>query len=486
MKAGSKAILRQMKSKRDIYAALIRCGIVSFLIICVMWARGPFSEAASKPLYRVLVLQSYHRGYEWTDNIMEGIDDTLGDAGMAIEIYVEYLDCNRHDARTVFPSLSALFRSKYSTLRPDMIITCDNDALQFLQNYRQTLFPDVPVVFCGINRFTDTILRGQKKITGVAEDFDVKETLELIQRLQPNIRHIAVVSDNTTTGRINRERFLEAAPHFSETFEFLHLAEQTAEELKDALRHLPVDTAILHLSFYRDREGKTFTLQESNRLIAESAEFPVYSLWDFVINDGVVGGIVTSGWHQGHEAARMAVRILNGEAPERIPVLTESPNIPLFDYIGLQRFSIPVSRLPAGSIIRNRPVGFYEQYGKWIWAALFFVAGQTLVLILLFANITRRRRIERVLQRSNIELENRVTERTADLQGANAQLQTEIDERRRAEDALRDSEKRYRLLFESITDAVMLHRMNPDESGWNPGGFHRSQFRCPGASGLQP
>ena len=55
------------------------------------------------------------------------------------------------------------------------------------------------------------------------------------------------------------------------------------------------------------------------------------------------------------------------------------------------------------------------------------------------------------------ELEKRVAERTSDLEAQNMRLEVEITERRRAEDALRNSEERLRILFNGINEAVFVH-----------------------------
>jgi len=55
------------------------------------------------------------------------------------------------------------------------------------------------------------------------------------------------------------------------------------------------------------------------------------------------------------------------------------------------------------------------------------------------------------------QLEQQVAVRTAELDRANQELRSEIEERRRVEATLRESEERYRLLFETSPDAVMIH-----------------------------
>jgi PAS domain S-box-containing protein len=78
------------------------------------------------------------------------------------------------------------------------------------------------------------------------------------------------------------------------------------------------------------------------------------------------------------------------------------------------------------------------------------------------------------------ELETRVTERTAQLEEANDQLQRDIQERQRIEASLRESEERLVAITDSAMDAVIL----VDESGiisyWNPAatrmfGFNREE-----------
>lgn len=74
-----------------------------------------------------------------------------------------------------------------------------------------------------------------------------------------------------------------------------------------------------------------------------------------------------------------------------------------------------------------------------------------------------QRKIE--LQLAHEELEKRVEERTAQLRQANEELSREIAERHRAQVALKESEKRYRTLFESAADAIYILDADPSRLG---------------------
>jgi PAS domain S-box-containing protein len=88
------------------------------------------------------------------------------------------------------------------------------------------------------------------------------------------------------------------------------------------------------------------------------------------------------------------------------------------------------------------PKGFYDAYGQF--------TGSLGVL----TDITDRKRAEEALQKAHAELELRVQERTAELLQTNEQLKREIEDRKRIEQELRESETRYRLLINTMPSIV--------------------------------
>ena len=71
-------------------------------------------------------------------------------------------------------------------------------------------------------------------------------------------------------------------------------------------------------------------------------------------------------------------------------------------------------------------------------------------------DLTELKQSAKALQEANDELDMRVKERTRELERANRELHNEISERKRIEEALRESEQKYRTLFDNALDGIFV------------------------------
>lgn len=351
----------------------------------------------------VLVLNSYHKGLSWTDNIVSGIESVLKNEAESkdIELYYEYMDTKRYYSERYFQKLYETFDEKYRREHFDVVIVTDNDAFDFVRkHYKQELFRTLPVIFCGINNYKDSMLAGFDRFTGVAEDTDVKSTIEIALKLHPKASQIVVVGDKTTTGIAMKNEVLEAMPLFKDRIKFVFLEDFNIGELLTKVRDLPRDSIILLTVVNRDRTGNFFAYEESLKLIYQASKVPTYSFWDFYLGGGIVGGMLTSGFQQGKSAAEMALRILRGEDVSTIPVIKKSPNLYMFDYRELARFGVSSSGLPPQSTVINKPDTFYTRYKNIILAGSAIIFVLSLIIIVLLVNISLRKRYEKALKGS--------------------------------------------------------------------------------------
>jgi len=340
------------------------CSTLSLLCLLFILFAGQSFAASEHSTKHVLVLNSYHPGYSWSDAIMDGIREGFSETPLRITKDIEYMDTKQHAVRDVFPVFEELLKIKYRSKKPDVIIVSDDNALEFLLSGRARLFPDIPVVFCGINNFTDEMIKGQGKITGISEEHGYRQTLALVRRLHPGKTKFVAVSDITESSIMNLERFREAAGGLDEKIEIIELAGLKMADLERSLRKLPEDAVLFHLDYYLDPDGRTFSVAESFALLRANSRLPIYVNTDNKIGFGAVGGIVATGRLQGLTAARMALGILKGQAAETIPIMRTAPSRPVFDYEILRQYNIPLQLLPADSKVMNRPASFYALYKK--------------------------------------------------------------------------------------------------------------------------
>ncbi len=388
---------------------------------------------------RVLIVNSYHLGYAWSDDIMLGIRDELA-AHQNIELIIEHLDTKRHFEKQYFRQLEELFRQKYRSKGIDIIITSDDNALDFILGVRKELFPEIPLIFCGIDHIDSERITGYEPIYGIEETDSTASTIDLILSIHPDIKSITFIADETSTGKLMIDRVRRLESSNQKRVHFNYIIGESIEELQATLKNLPDNTIIFYLSFIRDKNGKVFSIEDSMKFIAESSNVPVYCSWGFQQDTGIMGGNILSGYKQGEISANVAKKLLINESVVSIPTVQQAPLVYKFDYKVLDRFNIDQHSIPENSIIFNKPFSFFETYKTLIVITLFIGLCLVLFILLLSLIIARRRKVEAELQEAHDNLDQKVKKRTAELTKSNDLLEEEIKERKQTEESLLSKE----------------------------------------------
>jgi PAS domain S-box-containing protein len=349
---------------------------------------------------RVLLLNSYHHGYKWTDDITAGVRAFLTRESPGVQLHIEYMDTKRVNDPLYYDHLATMYAYKFNHIQFEAVIASDNNAYEFLLSYRDLLFSGVPVIFCGVNYFEPASLKGRKGITGVNEEADLEAGIDLALRLHPDTRRIVVVNDTTPSGHQVQRHLKQIIEKKRFDVQFRLWEDVTMATLERWVARLDRGDIVLYSFFIRDKAGEFFEFDDSITRIARSCPVPIYGAWDFNLGYGIVGGMLTSGYFQGESAARLAVRVLAGEPAETIPVVMQSPNRYMFDHVQLQRFNINTADLPSGSIIINQPYNIYTEHRTLIWAVLLSIILLHFIIFSLVLNILRRRRAEAAVKKS--------------------------------------------------------------------------------------
>ncbi len=302
-------ILKRILTRRLLPFCCILCMFVYLPSISI--ASGGVRIEGKK---NVLILNSYHQGYKWTDDETQGALTGLDPVRNDFKVVIEYMGTKWAYAEPYFEQLRGTYKYKFQGIRFDMIIATDDDAFNFLKRNRDELFPNTPVVFCGVNWFKpESVPAGFKGYTGVNEDADIPATLDLMLNLHPGAKKVYVVTDMTTTGKTVHAQFEGIVPKYKDRVSFTFLDDMDMSEILDTVGKLGNDSLVLMTIFQKDKAGTFYEFSESTSLISKSSRVPFYGLWDFNLGFGIMGGMLTSGYNQGKTAGEAAVRILKGE-----------------------------------------------------------------------------------------------------------------------------------------------------------------------------
>jgi PAS domain S-box-containing protein len=118
------------------------------------------------------------------------------------------------------------------------------------------------------------------------------------------------------------------------------------------------------------------------------------------LDHGGIGGAFYDAKDDAVLAGELAARVLNGELPDKIPILHLSNFQTRVDWRALHRWNIPESALPARVVVVNREPTLWQRYRGYLLAVIFIILAQAFLIVALLWQRTRKRKAEAVLRES--------------------------------------------------------------------------------------
>jgi PAS domain S-box-containing protein len=378
------------------------CCFVSLLHVPALLFLATFSlpalaaDAVQQPK-NVLVLYSFS-ARETFDALQPLETAVRSGVSTPVNFHVEYLESQRFGTHNFEQGLSETLREAYASQKLDLVIAVSYPALRFAAEFRDRMFPGVPIVFTSV---APGRIQGQKLwtgVTGITVPADVPGTLDLALRLSPDTKNVAVVAGGSEFETYWLRATIEELQHHADRLKVIELVGLSTDQLLQKVSALPEHTIIFFGLIPQD--SAHLVIGTYDVLGAIGQRFPTYCVHKYCLDHGAIGGSYADSDEQGVRGGELAARILLGEKPEDIPVIHGVKVRPQVDWRQLRRWNIAESALPAGTLVLYRQPTVWGRYEQYIIAGIVLIVVQALLIAGLLWQRSRRRRAEVTLRES--------------------------------------------------------------------------------------
>lgn len=274
--------------------------------VCLFAATGFAGDVAGK---KVLFIDSYHFGYEWSNAVIDGVRQVLNQPEAELRIF--RMDTKRNQSEDFKRQAALQAKALIESYQPDVVIASDDNASKYLIQpyYRNT---DLPIVFCGVNWDASVYGYPYTNATGMVE-------VELLEPLVAQLRQLAkgdkigfLAIGGTTSEKDNAYHAKVLGKPYDKTYYVM-----TYQEWKDCFLKLQDEVHFLIIGNPQGLSG-----WDENDFIdfaARHTRIPTGATIHWVKKFTLMGYMRVP-QEQGRWAAMAALKILHGTPPSAIPM----------------------------------------------------------------------------------------------------------------------------------------------------------------------
>lgn len=257
---------------------------------------------------KILYIDSYHEGYEWSDGITRGVVETLKDKGVELKIF--RMDTKRNTEESFMKQKALEAKSVIEKFNPDVVITSDDNVFKYLvmPYYKDA---DLPFVFCGLNWDASVYDAPYNNTAGMVE---ISPTMQIINNLKNYARgdKVSYLAGDVLSARKEAENYRKVF-----NLSFIEMYAKDFSEWKTMFLGLQDTSDIVIL--FNNAGIDNWDEKVAKEFVLSSSKIPSGTINEWMMNYSVLG-IIKSPEEQGKWSAEAALRILDGEHPSDIPI----------------------------------------------------------------------------------------------------------------------------------------------------------------------
>jgi C4-dicarboxylate-specific signal transduction histidine kinase len=320
-----------------------------------------------------------------------------------VTFYSEYLDEEWVSGSAYGEAEADFLRKKYGARNIRVIVASAITALRFTSKFRDRMFPGVPIVHIAIARDALERMKPAADIIGKTTILDAAPTLELIQRLHPEAKRLAVVVGTSERDRAWEKRIRAAVSALEIPLQVEYVANMPTADILRRVAALPRGAIVLSPGYIADGARQVGTPRQSIERIAAASAVPVYGVVSTHMDSGIVGGYMVSYEDQAREAAALVVKLLNGASPTEFEPSSVAAT-PMVDWRQIRRWGIDERRLPADTVVMFREPSVWETYASEISIAVALLLLQAALIAALLIQRRSRSRTANALAESQRQM----------------------------------------------------------------------------------
>ena len=332
--------------------------ISKLLIVLILIILTPTSYVQANDIRKILLINSYNVESIWEYKIIKGIKEEINE-NLNINIKMEYLDTANSQNQNYLDEYLELLNTKYKDDKFDMIVTVDDEAFNMVRKElfnEKSIFYKKTVVFTGVNNSLNLTSAEKKYITGFMDGGSKVELIKFITTLQPEVKDISVIIDNTGYSKNIKNKLLENKYLLDKNINLNFIQGKNKKDILNQIKNSSdLNEALLICGIFKNEDnGENVKPENLIEEIKQIKDVPIYTSRDDYINKGTIGGYIDIPESCGRELGKMILKIYNeGGILKVSPIDKISANYTV-DYKQIYKYNINPLSLPEGTIVINK------------------------------------------------------------------------------------------------------------------------------------